>query len=147
MKIPNPVSLYARMWPREVFDCKRGKSGIVRELDILSKSGVYVLYRDDLPYYVGKATLLRKRLWSHANRPNSKYYNHWNYFSVFAVEDKLFRSQLEGVLIAAMPTANGARPRIRKAQLPPDVRKLLHRQIHEPIQLKAKALAKAAAQN
>jgi len=146
MKIIRPVSLYARMWPREVFDCKRGKRAVIRELEILSKAGVYVLYRDDVPYYVGKATMVRRRLWSHANRPGSKYYNHWNYFSVFAVENKLFRSQLEGVLIAAMPTANGAKPRIKKAQLPSDVRKLLHRQIHEPLQLKAAALAKAAAQ-
>jgi hypothetical protein len=107
---------------------------------------VYVLYRDDVPYYVGKATTLRRRLWSHANRPNSKYYNFWSYFSIFAIEDVAIRNQLEGVLIAAMPTANGAKPRIKKAQLPSDVRKLLHNRMHEPLQLKAKALAKAAAQ-
>jgi hypothetical protein len=134
------------MWPRELFNCKHGKASVVRELEIFSRPGVYVLYRDDVPYYVGKATTLRRRLWSHANRSNSRYYNFWNYFSVFAIDDPVIRNQLEGALIAAMPTANGAKPRIKKAQLPPDVRKLLHNRLHEPLQLKAKALATAASQ-
>src|SRR3989442_7798316 len=116
MKIIRPVSLYARMWPREVFDCKRGKRAVIRELEILSKAGVYVLYRDDVSYYVGKSTMVRKRLWSHANRPGSKYYNHLNYLSAFAVENQLFRRQLEGVLIAAMPSANCGNSRIKHSQ-------------------------------
>jgi len=140
-----PTPTYARMWPRELFDCKRGKRLVVKELEILSKLGVYVLYRDDVPHYVGQAKRLRSWLWSHANQPNSKYYNFWNYFSVFAVDDATAKNQLEGILIAAMPTANGAKPRIKKAQLPQDVRKLLHRRTHESLQLKARALAKAAA--
>jgi len=144
MRKRKPVATYARMWPRELFDCKHGKRLVVKELEILSKPGVYVLYRDDVPYYVGQATRLRSRLWSHANQPNSKYYNFWNYFSVFAVEDAALRTQLEGVLIAAMPTANGAKPRIRKAKLPQDVRKLLHRRMHEPLQLKRLAITNAS---
>ncbi|MBZ5720092.1 MAG: GIY-YIG nuclease family protein [Acidobacteriia bacterium] len=140
MKKAKPVVSYARMWPRELFDCKHGKQLVVRELEILSQPGVYVLYRNDVPYYVGQAKKLRSRLWSHANQPASKYYNFWNYFSAFAVEDPIFRSQVEGVLIAAMPTANGAKPRIRKAQLPSDVRRYLHKRLHQPIQLKAMAM-------
>lgn len=146
MKNKKPAATYAKMWPRELFDCKRGKRLVVKELGILSRPGVYVLYRDDLPHYVGQAKRLRSRLWSHANQPGGKYYNFWNYFSVFAVDDPTARNQLEGILIAAMPTANGAKPRIRKEQLPKDVRKLLHSRMHESLQLKARALAKAAAE-
>lgn len=140
-----PVELYARMWPREVFSCKEGKRSVVRDIPILSKAGVYVLYRDDVPYYVGKAGTLRRRLWSHANQPNSKYYNFWNYFSAFAVEDATLRGQVEGLLIAAMPTINGARPRIKKAQLPLSIRKVLRNRLYAPLQIKAKALTKTAA--
>jgi GIY-YIG catalytic domain-containing protein len=141
MKKGKPVASYAKMWPRELFDCKKGKRLLVKELPILSQPGVYVLYRDDIPYYVGKAKRLRSRLWSHVNQPGSKYYNFWNYFSVFAVEDATIRGQIEGYLIAAMPTANGAEPRIRKAQLPVEIRKNLHRRVHAPWQLKTKAAA------
>jgi|ERR1700678_139526 hypothetical protein len=132
MRKGKPVASYARMWPRELFACKSGKKLFVKQIDILSKPGVYVLYRDDTPYYVGQALRLRSRLWSHANQPGSRYYNFWNYFSVFAVEDGTLRNQVESFLIAAMPTANGAKPRIRKAQLPPEIRRKLHRRMYEP---------------
>ena len=87
---------------------------MVKKLDILSKPGVYVLYRDDTPYYVGKAKRLRSRLWSHAIQPTSRYYNFWNYFSVFAVDDAKTQGRLEGILIAAMPPAKGAKPTMKK---------------------------------
>ena len=46
------VTGYARMWPREVF----GKAGLKKEiLDFLENPGVYILYRDDKPYYIGQA--------------------------------------------------------------------------------------------
>jgi hypothetical protein len=145
MKKRKPVASYARMWPRELFDCKHGKRLVVKELEILSQPGVYVLYRDDVPYYVGQATRLRSRLWSHANQPAGRYYNFWNYFSAFAVASVTVRSQLEGVLIAAMPTANGAKPKIKKAQLPLDVRKYLHKRLHQPLQFKMMAMRAAKA--
>jgi hypothetical protein len=135
MKKAKPVASYARTWPRALFDCKSGKRLVVKALPILSRPGVYVLYRDDTPYYVGQAKRLRSRLWSHASQPTSRYYHFWNYFSVFAVEDAKIRNLLESVLIAAMPTANGAKPRIRKEQLPMNLRKLLHRVLHQPLQL------------
>jgi hypothetical protein len=138
MKKTKPVASYARTWPRQLFDCKDGKRLLVKDkdLDILSKPGVYVLYREDVPYYVGQAKRLRSRLWAHANQPTGRYYHFWNYFSVFAVEDSQIRNLLESVLIAAMPTANGAKPRIKKAQLPPHVRKYLHKLLHQPLQLR-----------
>ena len=125
-----PITSYAKMWPREIFNLKRSKEWLVDELDILSEPGVYVLYRNDIPYYVGKATLLRNRLWPHANRYGSKHYLFWNYFSVFVVRDPKERGRLESYLIAAMPTANGAKPKIKRASLPLDVRKHLHMQTH-----------------
>ncbi len=137
MKKRKPAASYARMWPRELFNCKNGKEWLVDELEILSKPGVYVLYRNEIPYYVGKAAVLRNRLWPHANRHGSKHYLFWNYFSVFVVQDPTARGQLESFLIAAMPTANGAKPRIRKAQLPLYVRQYLHAHTHKILNIKS----------
>src|SRR5690348_15472097 len=107
------VTKYVRMWPREIFDrvdvIGKGKN---RRLTELKKAGVYILYRDDEPYYVGQADNMRGRIWSHATDPISRLYHFWNFFSAFVVEDPALRSELEGVLIAAMPTANGANPKL-----------------------------------
>ena len=110
------------MWPREVFDRLvpvRGKrtSTLAKTLDILKKPGIYILYRDGVPYYIGKATRMRSRLWQHAWNPKSRHYNLWNFFSFFVVEDEKRRNEIEGILIAAMPTANSARPKLPREQL------------------------------
>src|SRR5271170_3620056 len=67
------VKHYARMWPREVFyflvpkeEGKRRKVSLGKGLDLVNEAGVYVLYRDDIPYYIGQAAKLRHRLWTHA---------------------------------------------------------------------------------
>ena len=83
------------MWPRAVFDIKeRGR--LAREVrEALSAPGVYVLYREDHPYYVGKtSSRLFNRIWAHANRPHDRYYNFWNYFAVFAVPVKKHRDEV-----------------------------------------------------
>jgi hypothetical protein len=99
----------------------------VREL--LSDPGVYVLYRDDQPYYVGKTSKkLFKRIWAHANRPKDKYYNFWNFFSAFVVPDKNHLDEVEGILIASMPTNNSSLLRIKKIHLPPPVAQLIRSQ-------------------
>jgi hypothetical protein len=36
----------------------------------------------------------------------------WNFFSFFVVDDASRRNEIEGILIAAMPTANSARPKL-----------------------------------
>jgi hypothetical protein len=117
IQMPAIVSQYARMWPRDVFNHKvpgpNGRTVLLsktQELGILELPGVYILYRDDAPYYIGKAKRLHKRLFDHARRPGSKYDLFWNYFSVFVVEDDTQRSEVEAMLIAAIPTANGAKP-------------------------------------
>ena len=110
------------MWPREVFD---RELTLVRGLAILSKPGVYVLYRDDVPYYIGQAKNLQKRLCWHATTPGGRYFNFWNFFSVFVAEDKSHRSEIEGILIAAMPTANSAKPRLQRERLPAEVSQMM----------------------
>ncbi|MBI4739065.1 GIY-YIG nuclease family protein [Candidatus Woesearchaeota archaeon] len=122
------VTGYAKMWPREVFDIKEGKRLLDSIRQLLSEPGVYVLYRDDLPYYVGKTTKpLFNRIWAHANKPKDKYYNFWNFFSAFVVPHTDHISEVEGLLIAAMPTSNSANPKISRIDLPREVGQILHR--------------------
>jgi hypothetical protein len=134
-----PISGYARMWPRSLFNVKDGKRSLARSVPALERPGVYVLYCGDKPYYVGKASKLRRRLVAHANKPGGKYYNFWDFFSVFVVENARFRNQLEGALIAAIPTANGAKPKIKKAVLPAPIKKQLHMMAQPPMQVRTKA--------
>jgi hypothetical protein len=125
------VKHYARMWPREVFywlvpkeEGKRRKVALGKGLDLVNEAGVYVLYRDDIPYYIGQATKLRHRLWAHACAPGARYHNFWNYFSAFVIENRDLRNEVEGILIAAMPTANSAKPRLKRAKFPSEVSKM-----------------------
>ena len=125
-----PIS-HMRMWPREVFDVTVDtdtgrKRLLARVLDeVLQKPGIYILYRDDVPYYIGQAARLRTRLLQHALDPNMRHYNFWNFFSAFVIEDEKYRDQVEGILISAMPTANSARPNIDRQKLPKKVIDLL----------------------
>ncbi len=128
--LPSIVHQYARMWPREIFNHRiPGPNGkpvmVAKTLEILSRPGVYILYRDDVPYYIGKSNRLRGRIFSHAQRPGSKYDLFWNYFSVFVVEDPKHRSEVEAMLIAAIPTANGAKPKLQNHPYPDAVRKVM----------------------
>ena len=112
------VKAYAKMWPRVIFDMKTPEAKA-----LLQEPGVYVLYRDDMPYYVGKTA---KRLWrrirAHAIRPRDRYYNFWNYFSAFEVPVEHL-DEIEGLLIASMPTKNGAIRRIERIHIPPEIAK------------------------
>ncbi len=121
------VDGYASMWPRELFDIREGGKLSPDVRDALAQTGVYVLYREDHPYYVGKTGRpLYDRIWAHANRPHDRYYNFWNFFSVYAVPSSRYRGTVEGILIAAMPTANSSSPRFKRLALPARVRRLLH---------------------
>jgi hypothetical protein len=127
-KHPAIVTGYAQMWPREVYDIKRrqGKKFLEKAIEPLDKPGIYVLYRDDHPYYVGKAgKSLFWRIHAHANRPKDPYYNFWNFFSVFVVPDKRHLSEVEGILIASMQTANSATPRLKRIGLPSEIGRIL----------------------
>lgn len=123
------VQQYAKMWSRDVFYVKSGNKYNLEVKALLSQPGVYVLYRDDQPYYVGKASRkLFRRLRSHAVNPKDKYYNFWNFFSAFVVSEPSHVSEVEGILIAAMPTDNSAVPRIKKIHMPVRVADVLRRQ-------------------
>lgn len=124
---PKFCDTYARLWPREIlFWAKSGKSQGKRPEDmlpLLAGGGVYILYRGDVPYYIGRATKLWSRLWSHA-RPDARYGHLWTHFTAYAVNGPA-RGELEGILISAFPTSNSAKPRLRKTKLPRDFRRLL----------------------
>lgn len=68
MKDDWKVEQFFRMWPRALFHMREGRTFLEQEL---AKAGVYVLYRNDIPYYIGKTrkTLFR-RLKIHALKPN-----------------------------------------------------------------------------
>lgn len=124
------VTGYVKMWPREVFNIHRGKKLVVNtaelksHLQILWNPGVYVLYRDEHPYYVGQASnKLFSRLHDHANKRTDTYFNFWDSFSAFAVPtDHL--NEVEAILIAAMPTANSSKPKFKPVPLPKQIVKI-----------------------
>lgn len=43
------VTKYARMWPREVWDILENNALVLRKMPELKESGVYILYRDEVP--------------------------------------------------------------------------------------------------
>lgn len=110
------------MWPREICDMRQaGKRRLfIAEFKALQKPGVYVLYRDDQPHYIGQAERLASRIHDHANKSTDRYYNFWNFFSAF-VTSAGHLSEVEKILIAAMPTANSSRPRVPEIKIPKDI--------------------------
>jgi predicted GIY-YIG superfamily endonuclease len=117
---------FFRMWPRDLFRKKDSKGRLMIKLEVreLQLSGVYVLYKGDELYYVGKATNLFSRLHSHSNKVTDDYYAHWDYFSAFALADTVSNrrekmAELEAILIAAMPRAtNRSTPRFTRVRIP-----------------------------
>ena len=125
------VQKFIRMWPRAIFhtheiDGQKGSiAGSIPELD---SSGVYVLYRDDVPFYVGKTEgKLRSRLWKHANGVVSLQSYFWNYFSAYIVKEKSHIAEVEAILISAMPSVimNGAKPRLTRVPTKKSIRILM----------------------
>jgi hypothetical protein len=104
---------------------KEGKKLLKATLD---RPGVYVLYRGDEPYYIGKSSRpLIKRLGVHALKPNGRRYNFWDYFSAFTIDDGTHRDEVEAILISAMPSAaNSSKPKIPRMPLDRTGAKLLN---------------------
>ena len=124
------VTEYAELWPREVFDIREGKNRLLIEAqELLNGPGVYVLYRDDVPYYIGKTeNNLYNRIHKHANQPGAKYYRYWNYFSAYIVDTIKHIDDVEGLLITAIPTAaNSSKPKINRILLPRSIKNLMGR--------------------
>ena len=110
---------HASLWPREIFDVRENGKLLAETIEFLREKGVYILYRDEIPYYIGRTSgPLFKRLCGHATNPTKKRYKFWNLFTAFAVPDEYERQELEVVLIAAMPTANSAQPILNKLKTP-----------------------------
>lgn len=125
---PGPiVSAYLKMWPRDALDLRVKNQLLPDVWNLLRTPGVYVLYRDEQPYYVGRATRrLSSRIKAHANRTRDRYYNFWNFFSAYVVPDVKHIPEVEGILIAAFPTDNSATPRFKKLALPARVARMIH---------------------
>jgi len=116
------VTGYARMWPREVFDVRKNDDFLKEAKDLLKSPGVYVLYRDEEPHYIGKTSRsLWLRIHDHT-KSTDKLYNFWNYFSAFEVPgEEHDRDEIEAILIASMPTANSSNPKFQPIPLPKQV--------------------------
>ncbi|HEV3275949.1 MAG TPA: GIY-YIG nuclease family protein [Terriglobia bacterium] len=114
---------YTGIWPRESLETPELLGEIKQNL---GRPGVYVLYRDDVPYYVGQARgRLWKRLRSHALRSVGQQYYFWNFFSAFVVPEAHI-DEAEAMLIAALPTAvNRAKPKITRIILSREARNAL----------------------
>jgi hypothetical protein len=126
---PSLISSYIRMWPRQVYYLKNGKSHLesIRE-SLRQKPGIYILYRaDGTPYYIGQARNLWYRIRNHAINQNAKHYHHWTHFSAFILPDTKYVRELEGLIIAAIgpATANSSLRRMKRILLPKDARKAL----------------------
>jgi hypothetical protein len=94
--------------------------------DLLWHPGVYVLYRDDIPYYVGKTKKsLFRRIRAHAVKPRDRYFNFWNFFSAFVVPEPGHVDEVEGILITSMQTENHAVPKLERIKLPKELGQLL----------------------
>ena len=124
---PKLVSNFIRMWPRAIFNTRseaQGRPGkppaIARTIKALNKPGVYILYRDDQPFYVGQAKNgIGRRIWSHAKSVGGSRTYFWNYFSAFIVEDLNQIDEVEAIVIAAMPAVitNSAKPRLPRVKM------------------------------
>jgi predicted GIY-YIG superfamily endonuclease len=112
-KVSGLLSGYTGLWPREVLEAPDLFDEVKEKL---GKSGVYVLYRDDVPYYIGQGGRLYRRLRSHARKSTGRRYYFWNFFAAFVVPEEHI-DEAEAMLIAAMPTANSARPKISPIKL------------------------------
>jgi predicted GIY-YIG superfamily endonuclease len=143
---PNLVGTFIRMWPRAIFTTRldskgepifttrldsKGEGGkrplLARTIPALKRPGVYILYRDDVPFYVGQTKgELFSRLWAHANGVGSRGY-FWNYFSAFLVENTTHIDEVEAILISAMPSVitNGAKPKLPKEKMGMATRKVI----------------------
>jgi hypothetical protein len=131
------VSKFIQMLPRAIFhepEIAGQKGSIASKIKELEGPGVYILYRDDVPFYVGKTEgKLFDRLWQHANGVSVRRSYFWNYFSAFIVKEPSHIAEIEAILISAMPAviANAARPRLEKMRKGKSTIKLMRKMRRE----------------
>jgi hypothetical protein len=131
------VSQFIRMWPREIFDAaaepekgqRASRKTIARAVELLAKPGVYILYRDDIPFYIGQAKKLQSRLKAHATNPNAKRYLFWNSFSAYLIDNPNHLDEVEAILIAAMPfvLTNSSMPKLKRVRMDHSTVRLVNR--------------------
>jgi len=78
-----PGSLLGVFW-KEFHDLLRGHSGI------------YVLYKDDIPHYVGKASSLPSRI---RNHQKDRLRKEWDVFSLYVVRGDRYVKDVESLLL------------------------------------------------
>lgn len=128
---------FIRMWPRAIFSSpseerpRRGRApAVAMGIPALDSSGVYILYRDDQPYYVGQTKgKLTSRLRKHANGVGGLRTYFWNYFSAFLVDDPSQIDKIEAILISAMPSvlSNSSAPKLERQKMGPATRAVIRK--------------------
>ena len=74
-----------------------------------SSPGIYALYDDDMLYYVGKSTDLRKRVKQHLR---DRHYASWTHFSLYLVKKEQHINDIESLLVRiANPKGNRVVPK------------------------------------
>ena len=97
--------------PKEVFT---KFYSMITEL-VGSSPGVYALYDDDLLYYVGKSTDLRKRVKQHLR---DRHYASWTHFSLYLVHKAEHIGEIEALLVRiANPKGNRIKPKGKSSSL------------------------------
>lgn len=122
------IKSYVRMWPREIYTIKdRNKPLDSVRKELRQKPGIYILYQNGQPYYVGQAKNLWNRIRNHAMNQNAKHYHLWTHFSAFILSDTQHINELEGLIIPAFGSgiANNSRRRMKRILLPKDAAKRL----------------------
>ena len=100
-------------------------------------SGVYVLYKDDDVYYIGKASSSFWRLWRHFRR--DRHVGKWNKFSVFRFKIGNLTALETLLLHISKPKGNKSIPRIPRDM---ELTRILRKEVNEA-RKKAQRIEKA----
>lgn len=89
------VGEYGLVWPRNAVNLEKLKN------DLRRKKGIYVLTHGAMPMYVGKGKIA-SRVNGHS-KPRSSKAKYWDHFSFFVINKSGFESELEVILLRALP--------------------------------------------
>ena len=137
------IKEYALMWPRKLYSLREGNDTIKSFRDALKdKPGIYVLYKGEEVFYIGKAIgknnkkgCLFKRIQNHALQYNDKYSHSWDHFSAFVVteEARPLVNELEGLIQFTCPRSRNVSRRLqgKKIKLPNEASNALKMSLFE----------------
>ena len=89
------VLQYGEFWAREPQNLKRLKEQPLRKV-----RGIYALYNGTMPVYFGEGKL-HSRLRQHDKNRLKRHY--WDHFSWFEIKNKLYRKEIESLLLRILP--------------------------------------------